>query len=154
MPEALRERAPPADPRAAPGPGTGSGGGGALSLASDEAAYINGAELPIDGGMHLTATVLGSRRDLGGGERPVSVPHPPGPRGVLHAGRTWRRGTPRPRASSPYTRGIRAARRGSWIQRGLSGEGDARHSNAQLQALLAQGQTGVDVIGGQPPPWA
>ena len=36
-------------------------------LASDEAAYFNGAELPIDGGMHLSMTVLGSRRDLAGG---------------------------------------------------------------------------------------
>ncbi|HVE87621.1 MAG TPA: methylmalonyl-CoA mutase family protein [Myxococcales bacterium] len=50
----------------------------------------------------------------------------------------------------PYTRGIRDTRRGSWIQRGLSGEGDAAHSNAQLQALIARGQTGVDVIGDAP----
>jgi len=49
----------------------------------------------------------------------------------------------------PYTRGIRA-KRGSWIQRGLSGEGDAKHSNAQLKALLAKGQTGIDVIGDSP----
>ena len=50
----------------------------------------------------------------------------------------------------PYTRGIRATRRGSWIQRGLSGEGDAKHSNAQIKALLEKGQTGVDVIGDSP----
>lgn len=31
-------------------------------LVSEEAAYFNGAEIPIDGGMHLTATVLGSRK--------------------------------------------------------------------------------------------
>lgn len=31
-------------------------------LVSEEAAYFNGAELPIDGGMHLTTMVLGSRR--------------------------------------------------------------------------------------------
>ncbi|HVE85688.1 MAG TPA: methylmalonyl-CoA mutase family protein, partial [Myxococcales bacterium] len=50
----------------------------------------------------------------------------------------------------PYPRGIRAVRRGSWIQRGLSGEGDARHSNAQIKALLEKGQTGIDVIGDSP----
>jgi methylmalonyl-CoA mutase cobalamin-binding domain/chain len=50
----------------------------------------------------------------------------------------------------PYTRGIRAARRGSWIQRGLSGEGDARSSNAQLRSLLEKGQSGIDVIGDSP----
>ncbi|HVE87622.1 MAG TPA: SDR family NAD(P)-dependent oxidoreductase [Myxococcales bacterium] len=32
-------------------------------LASGEAAYLNGAEVPVDGGMHLHTTSLGSRRD-------------------------------------------------------------------------------------------
>jgi NAD(P)-dependent dehydrogenase (short-subunit alcohol dehydrogenase family) len=36
-------------------------------LATDAAAYVNGAEIPIDGGMHLSATVLGGRREAGGG---------------------------------------------------------------------------------------
>ena len=36
----------------------------ALFLASDEAAYVNGAELPVDGGMHLNATSLASRRGI------------------------------------------------------------------------------------------
>jgi len=31
-------------------------------LASEEAAYFNGAEIPMDGGMHLSITVLGSRK--------------------------------------------------------------------------------------------
>jgi len=34
----------------------------ALYLASGEAAYINGAELPVDGGMHLSTTSLAGRR--------------------------------------------------------------------------------------------
>ena len=34
----------------------------ALFLASDEAAYVNGAELPVDGGMHLNAAALARRR--------------------------------------------------------------------------------------------
>jgi methylmalonyl-CoA mutase N-terminal domain/subunit len=50
----------------------------------------------------------------------------------------------------PYTRGIRARARGGWIQRGLSGEGDPEHSNAQLKTLIANGQTGIDVIGDSP----
>lgn len=33
-------------------------------LASDRAAYINGAEIPIDGGMRLNVFSLGSRREL------------------------------------------------------------------------------------------
>jgi NAD(P)-dependent dehydrogenase (short-subunit alcohol dehydrogenase family) len=33
-------------------------------LASDRAAYINGAEIPIDGGMRLNVTTLGSRKEL------------------------------------------------------------------------------------------
>jgi methylmalonyl-CoA mutase N-terminal domain/subunit len=36
------------------------------------------------------------------------------------------------------------------VQRGLSGEGDAVHSNAQLRRLIKRGQTGVDVIGDSP----
>ncbi len=52
----------------------------------------------------------------------------------------------------PYTRGTRAQPpgRGSWIQRELSGEGDPARSNAQFRYLLAQGQTGLDVIGDTP----
>ncbi|HXQ20775.1 MAG TPA: methylmalonyl-CoA mutase family protein [Candidatus Acidoferrales bacterium] len=52
----------------------------------------------------------------------------------------------------PYTRGARPrpAGRGGWIQRELSGEGDPSRSNAQFQYLLAQGQTGLDVIGDAP----
>jgi len=50
----------------------------------------------------------------------------------------------------PYTRGIRARAKGGWIQRGLSGEGDSHHSNAQLKTLIANGQTGIDVIGDSP----
>lgn len=49
----------------------------------------------------------------------------------------------RGRASSPHVR-----RR--WIQRELSGEGDARQSNAQIRYLIEHGQTGVDVIGDSP----
>jgi NAD(P)-dependent dehydrogenase (short-subunit alcohol dehydrogenase family) len=36
----------------------------ALFLASEEAAYVNGAELPVDGGMHLNAASLASRRGI------------------------------------------------------------------------------------------
>jgi methylmalonyl-CoA mutase N-terminal domain/subunit len=52
----------------------------------------------------------------------------------------------------PYTRGVRApsGRRGGWIQRELSGEGDPRRSNAQFRFLLSKGQTGLDVIGDTP----
>ena len=51
----------------------------------------------------------------------------------------------------PFTRGARAqTTRAGWIQRELSGEGDAAHSNAQLKYLLAKGQTGLDVIGDAP----
>lgn len=52
----------------------------------------------------------------------------------------------------PFTRG-RASHRnvhGRWIQRQLSGEGDARQSNAQIHYLIEHGQTGVDVIGDSP----
>jgi methylmalonyl-CoA mutase N-terminal domain/subunit len=49
----------------------------------------------------------------------------------------------------PFTRGRRPHPNasGGWIQRALSGEGSASHSNAQLQYLIAKGQTGLDVIG-------
>jgi NAD(P)-dependent dehydrogenase (short-subunit alcohol dehydrogenase family) len=36
-------------------------------LASDGAAYVNGAEIPVDGGMHLSAVVLGGRPRAPGG---------------------------------------------------------------------------------------
>ena len=54
--------------------------------------------------------------------------------------------------SYPYTRGNRAQPHGraGWIQRELSGEGDAKYSNAQLKYLLERGQTGLDVIGDTP----
>jgi methylmalonyl-CoA mutase N-terminal domain/subunit len=52
----------------------------------------------------------------------------------------------------PFVRGRLGSNRGAsaWIQRELSGEGDANHSNAQLKYLIAQGQTGIDVIGDSP----
>ncbi len=50
----------------------------------------------------------------------------------------------------PYTRGIRPVGSWGWIQRELSGEGDARTSNKQLKYLLSQGQTGIDVIADAP----
>ncbi len=52
----------------------------------------------------------------------------------------------------PYTRGARAhpEERGGWIQRELSGEGDAARSNEQFKFLLSKGQTGIDVIGDTP----
>lgn len=52
----------------------------------------------------------------------------------------------------PFTRGrLRPAEAGSgWIHRELSGEGDARRSNAQLRMLIDMGQAGVDVIGDAP----
>jgi methylmalonyl-CoA mutase N-terminal domain/subunit len=50
----------------------------------------------------------------------------------------------------PYTRGIRPAGAWTWIQRELSGEGDPQTSNKQLKHLIAQGQTGIDVIGDAP----
>jgi methylmalonyl-CoA mutase N-terminal domain/subunit len=52
----------------------------------------------------------------------------------------------------PFTRGRLASAKGGagWIQRGLSGEGDAAASNAQLRYLIANGQTGIDVIGDSP----
>ena len=53
--------------------------------------------------------------------------------------------------SFPFTRGARAShgQRG-WIQRELSGEGDARRSNEQFRYLLSHGQTGLDIIGDTP----
>ena len=50
----------------------------------------------------------------------------------------------------PFTRGIRPAGFWGWIQRELSGEGDAKTSNQQLKYLLSQGQTGIDVIADAP----
>lgn len=52
--------------------------------------------------------------------------------------------------SYPYTRGTRDNPDGGWIQRELSGEGDARRSNAQFKYLIEQGQSGVDLIGDSP----
>lgn len=52
----------------------------------------------------------------------------------------------------PFTRGRRAQAQavGGWIQRELSGEGDAARSNRQFHYLLDKGQTGLDVIGDTP----
>ncbi len=50
----------------------------------------------------------------------------------------------------PFTRGRRSHAGGTWIQRELSGEGDAEHSNAQIHYLISKGQTGIDVIGDSP----
>ncbi len=48
----------------------------------------------------------------------------------------------------PFTRGNRLKTgNGAWIQRELSGEGDPKRSNALITRLLAQGQTGMDLIG-------
>jgi methylmalonyl-CoA mutase N-terminal domain/subunit len=52
----------------------------------------------------------------------------------------------------PHTRGP-AHRRGpgaAWIQRELSGEGNAVRSNQQLRYLIGQGAVGLDVIGDAP----
>jgi methylmalonyl-CoA mutase N-terminal domain/subunit len=50
----------------------------------------------------------------------------------------------------PFTRGTRAYSGQGWIQRELSGEGDARRSNEQFKYLMGLGQTGLDVIGDSP----
>ena len=52
----------------------------------------------------------------------------------------------------PFTRGVLAHPQdgGGWIQRELSGEGDAVRSNAQFKYLLSKGQTGLDIIGDTP----
>lgn len=52
----------------------------------------------------------------------------------------------------PYTRGrsAKASPKGGWIQRELSGEGDAVKSNEQLKYLLSKGQMGIDIIGDAP----
>lgn len=50
----------------------------------------------------------------------------------------------------PFARGISAKRPGGWIQRELSGEGEAQRSNEQLLYLIGKGQTGIDVIGDSP----
>jgi NAD(P)-dependent dehydrogenase (short-subunit alcohol dehydrogenase family) len=39
-------------------------------LASDAAGFVNGAEIPIDGGLGLGAVALGSRREAGAGAKP------------------------------------------------------------------------------------
>ncbi|MBW1924818.1 MAG: SDR family oxidoreductase [Deltaproteobacteria bacterium] len=52
-------------------------------LASDEAAYINGAAIPVDGGMTLNTGSLGSRKEIlerPGGRRTVTCDH--GPQGL------------------------------------------------------------------------
>ena len=50
----------------------------------------------------------------------------------------------------PFTRGTRAYTGQGWIQRELSGEGDAKRSNEQFKYLMSLGQTGLDVIGDSP----
>lgn len=50
----------------------------------------------------------------------------------------------------PFTRGTRAYSGQGWIQRELSGEGDAKRSNEQFKYLMSIGQTGLDVIGDSP----
>ena len=50
----------------------------------------------------------------------------------------------------PFTRGTRAYTGQGWIQRELSGEGDAGRSNEQFKYLMSLGQTGLDVIGDSP----
>jgi methylmalonyl-CoA mutase, N-terminal domain len=52
----------------------------------------------------------------------------------------------------PFTRGRARPAEAvqGWIHRELSGEGDARRSNAQLKYLIGIGQMGIDVIGDSP----
>jgi len=51
----------------------------------------------------------------------------------------------------PFTRGNRLKTgKGAWIHRELSGEGDPKRSNEQIKRLIAQGQTGMDLIGDAP----
>lgn len=52
----------------------------------------------------------------------------------------------------PFTRGRLRPPQASpgWINRELSGEGDARRSNEQIKYLIGLGQMGVDVIGDSP----
>jgi NAD(P)-dependent dehydrogenase (short-subunit alcohol dehydrogenase family) len=61
MPDAIREHAVARIPTGRLGEMT-EVAGTAVFLASEQAAYINGAELPVDGGMHLNTTSLASRR--------------------------------------------------------------------------------------------
>ena len=61
MPDAIRDQARAHIPAGRLGAMT-EVAGAALFLASDEAAYVNGAELPVDGGMHLSAASLTGRR--------------------------------------------------------------------------------------------
>ena len=39
-------------------------------LASDEAGFLNGADIPVDGGVSLTALTLGSTREAKGALQP------------------------------------------------------------------------------------
>jgi len=50
----------------------------------------------------------------------------------------------------PFARGRLPQRRGGWIQRELSGEGEPSRLNRQLRYLLQKGQTGIDVMGDSP----
>ena len=50
----------------------------------------------------------------------------------------------------PFTRGTRVYTGQGWIQRELSGEGDAKRSNDQFKYLMSLGQMGLDVIGDSP----
>jgi NAD(P)-dependent dehydrogenase (short-subunit alcohol dehydrogenase family) len=68
MPDAIREHARAHIPAGRLGAMT-EVASAAVFLASDEAAYINGAELPVDGGMHLSAASLASRRGRRSDER-------------------------------------------------------------------------------------
>jgi NAD(P)-dependent dehydrogenase (short-subunit alcohol dehydrogenase family) len=61
MPEVIREHALAGIPARRLGAMTDVASA-ALFLASDDAGYINGVELPVDGGMHLNTTTLASRR--------------------------------------------------------------------------------------------
>jgi NAD(P)-dependent dehydrogenase (short-subunit alcohol dehydrogenase family) len=61
MPDAIREHARAHIPAGRLGTMT-EVARAALFLASDEAGFVNGAELPVDGGMHLSTTSLASRR--------------------------------------------------------------------------------------------
>jgi len=61
-------------------------------------------------------------------------------------------GASEPPGSFPFTRGRRAnaVAKGGWIQRTLSGEGDAKRSNELFRYIVGKGGTGLDVIGDSP----